>query len=139
MKKNILFICTYNSSRSQMAEGYMKAKYGDRYEAFSAGTEVTRVHPMAIAVMNEIGIDISGHRSKLIDEFFGQEIGTVVTVCDSAHGACPFFPGAGEVIHQSFLDPSAFTGSDEEIRAGFRKVRDEIIRWIDVKFGSIHA
>lgn len=134
MKKKILFICTHNAARSQMAEGYMKSKYGDRYEVFSAGTEVTRVHPMAIAVMQEIGIDISGHRSKLTDEFYGTGIETVVTVCDTANKACPFFPGAKEVIHQSFPDPSAFTGSDEEVRAGFRSVRDEIIRWIDGTF-----
>jgi len=139
MKKKVLFICTHNAARSQVAEGYMNAKYADRYEVFSAGTEVTRVHPMAIVVMKEIGIDISGHRSKLIDELFGKGIETVVTVCDSAQGACPFFPGAKEVIHQSFPDPSAFTGSDEEARAGFRKVRDEIIRWIDGTFGSTHA
>ena len=139
MKKKILFICTHNSARSQMAEGYMKAKYSDRFEAFSAGTEATRVHPMAIAVMQEIGIDISGYRSKLIDEHFGKGIETVVTVCDSAQGACPFFPGAKEVLHQSFPDPSSFKGSDEEVRAGFRKVRDEIIRWIDAMFGTIPA
>ena len=139
MKKKILFICTHNSARSQMAEGYMNTMYGDRYEVFSGGTEVTRVHPMAIAVMQEIGIDISGHRSKLIDEFFGKGVETVVTVCDSAQKACPFFPGAKEVIHQSFPDPSAFTGSDEEIRSGFRHVRDEIIRWIDATFGAVHA
>lgn len=136
MKKKILFICTHNSARSQMAEGYMNAKYGNHYEVFSGGTEVTRVHPMAIAVMQEIGIDISGHRSKLIDDLFGKGIETVVTVCDSAQKACPFFPGAQEVIHQSFPDPSAFKGSDEEVRAGFRKVRDEIIRWIDATFGQ---
>jgi arsenate reductase len=139
MKKKILFICTHNSARSQMAEGYMNAKYADFYEAFSAGTEATRVHPMAIEVMKEIEIDIAGHRSKLLNEFFGKGIETVVTVCDSAQGACPFFPGAQEVIHQSFPDPSAFTGSDEEVRAGFRKVRDEIIRWIDGTFGSTYA
>jgi arsenate reductase len=139
MKKKILFICTHNSARSQMAEGYMNATYGDRYDVFSGGTEVTRVHPMAIAVMQEIGIDISGHRSKLIDEHYGKGIETVVTVCDSAQKACPFFPGAKEEIHQSFPDPSAFTGSDEEIRAGFRKVRDEIIQWIDETFGKTHA
>nr|WP_320161680.1 arsenate reductase ArsC [uncultured Methanoregula sp.] len=139
MKKKILFICTHNSARSQMAEGYMKAKYGDRYEVFSAGTKATRVHPVAIAVMQEIGVDISGHRSKRIDEFFGKGIETVVTVCDSAQGACPFFPGAKEVIHQSFPDPSAFTGSDEEVRTGFRRVRDEIILWIDGTFGKTHA
>jgi len=139
MTKNVLFICTHNAARSQMAEGYMNAKYGDRYAVFSAGTEVTRVHPMAIGVMNEIGIDISGHRSKLLDEFFDKGIETVVTVCDAANQACPFFPGAKEVIHQSFTDPSGFTGSDEEIRDGFRKVRDEIIHWIDATFGSTHA
>ena len=139
MKKKVLFICTHNSARSQMAEGYMKATYGDRYEVFSGGTEVTRVHPMAIEVMKEIGIDISGHRSKLIDEFFGKGIGTVVTVCDSAQKACPFFPGAEEVIHQGFPDPSALNGSDEEIVAGFRRVRDEIILWIDSTFGPERA
>jgi arsenate reductase (thioredoxin) len=135
-RKKILFICTHNSARSQMAEGYMNAKYSDRYEVVSGGTEVTRVHPMAIAVMKEIGIDIAGHRSKLIDEHFGKGIETVVTVCDSAQRACPFFPGAKEEIHQSFPDPSAITGSDEEVKAGFRRVRDEIIRWIDAKFGT---
>jgi arsenate reductase (thioredoxin) len=139
MKKKVLFICTHNSARSQMAEGYMNAKYGDRFEAFSAGTEATRVHPMAIEVMNEIGIDISGHRSKLLDEFFENGIETVVTVCDSAKGACPFFPGARNVIHQSFSDPSTFTGSDDEVRDGFRYVRDEITRWIDVTFGGAYA
>jgi arsenate reductase len=134
MKKKILFICTHNSARSQMAEGYMKARYGDRFEAFSAGTEVTRVHPMAIAVMQEIGIDISQYRSKLIDEFYGLGIETIVTVCDTANKACPFFPGAKEVIHQSFPDPLAFTGSDDDVRARFRLVRDEIIQWIDKSF-----
>ena len=135
-KKKKLFICTHNSARSQMAEGYMKAKYSDRYEVFSGGTEPGRVHPVAIAVMQEIGIDISGHRSKLIDEYYGKGIETVVTVCDSAQKACPFFPGAREEIHQGFPDPSALTGTDEEVRAGFRRVRDEIIRWIDTTFGN---
>jgi arsenate reductase (thioredoxin) len=139
MKKKILFICTHNAARSQMAEGYMRAKYGDFYEVYSGGTEATRVHPMAIAVMKEIGIDISGHQSKLLDDLFGKGIETVVTVCDTANKACPFFPGARDVIHQGFTDPSGFTGSDEEIRAGFRQVRDGITRWIDVKFGQGHA
>jgi arsenate reductase len=136
MKKKILFICTHNSARSQMAEGYMRAKYGDRYEVSSGGTEPGRVNPMAIAVMKEIGIDMSGHRSKLIDEFYGKGIETVVTVCDSAQRTCPFFPGAKEEIHQGFTDPSAFTGTAEEILDGFRRVRDEIIRWIDTTFGN---
>ena len=134
-KPKILFLCTHNSARSQMAEGYMNARYGDRYEAFSAGTEATRVHPVAIAVMQEIGIDISGHRSKVLDEFFGKGIDTVVTVCDSAHGACPFFPGAKDVIHQGFPDPSGFKGTDEEVLAKFREVRDQITHWIDTRFG----
>jgi arsenate reductase len=114
----------------------MKAKYGDRFEVFNAGTQVTRVHPMAIAVMKEIGIDISQYRSKLIDEFFSTGIGTVVTVCDTANKACPFFPGAKDVIHQSFRDLSAFTGTDEEVRAGFRRVRNEIVQWIDKSFAN---
>jgi arsenate reductase len=139
MKTKVLFICTHNSARSQMAEGYMKATYGDRYEVFSGGTEPGHVHPMAIEVMKEIGIDISGHRSKLIDEHYGKGIETVVTVCDSAQKACPFFPGAEEVIHQSFPDPSVFKGSDEEVRAGFRRARDEIIRWIDGTFVPGHV
>ena len=117
----------------------MRAKYGDRYEAFSGGTEITRVHPMAIAVMKEIGIDISGHRSKLTDEFYGKGIDTVVTVCDAANKVCPFFPGAKEEIHESFPDPSGLTGSEDEVRAGFRRVRDEIIRWIDATFGKSHV
>jgi len=139
MKTKVLFICTHNSARSQIAEGYMKVKYGDRYEVFSGGTEVTRVHPMAIAVMKEIGIDISQHRSKLIDEFYGLGIEIVVTVCDAANKACPFFPGAKEVIHQSFPDPSAFTGSDDDVLDRFRHVRDEIIQWIDATFGPEDA
>jgi arsenate reductase len=130
-KPRILFICTHNSARSQIAEGYMNAKYGDRFETFSAGTEITRVHPMAIAVMKEIGIDISAHRSKLIDEHFGKGIGTVITVCDSAHASCPFFPGAKTVLHVDFPDPSTCTGTPDECLLQFREVRDAIILWID--------
>lgn len=92
IKKKILFICTRNTACSQMAEGCMNATYGDRHEVFSGGTKVTRVHPMAIEAMKEIGIDISGHRSKLIDEHFAKGMETVVTICDSAQKACPFFP-----------------------------------------------
>jgi arsenate reductase len=139
MKKKILFICTHNAIRSQMAEGYMRAKYGNRYEVFSGGVEKGEVHPIAIAVMKEIGIDISRQRSKFIDEFYSTGIDTVVTVCDSAKAACPFFPGAKEEIHQGFSDPAAFTGTDDEIWAGFRRVRDEIIRWIDMTFGNTPA
>jgi arsenate reductase len=134
-KKKVLFICTHNAARSQMAEGYMRAKYGDHYEAYSAGTEVTRVHPVAIGVMKEIGIDISGHRSKLVDEFYGRGIDIAVTVCDPAGSVCPYFP-AKTIIHQAFPDPSGLAGSEEEVRAGFRAARDEILRWIDETFGK---
>jgi arsenate reductase (thioredoxin) len=130
-RPRILFICTHNSSRSQMAEGYMNAKYGDRFEVFSGGTEITRVHPMAIAVMKEIGIDISGHRSKLIDEHLERGIAAAITVCDSAQKACPFFPGAKKVIHISFPDPATCTGTPDECLLQFREVRDAIILWID--------
>jgi arsenate reductase len=130
-KPRILFICTHNSSRSQMAEGYMNAKYGDRYEVFSGGTEITRVHPMALAVMKEIGIDISRQRSKLIDTHFGKGIETVITVCDFAQAACPFFPGAKTVIHVDFPDPSSCTKTPDICLLQFREVRDAIILWID--------
>ncbi len=92
-KKTVLFICTHNSARSQMAEGYLRVRYGTMFDVGSAGTEVRKVHPLAVAVMEEIGVDISGHRSKLIDEFFDRSPDIVVTVCDSARQACPFFPG----------------------------------------------
>ncbi|EHQ36345.1 arsenate reductase ArsC [Methanoplanus limicola] len=134
-KKKVLFICTHNSARSQMGEGYLNARYGDKYEAFSAGTEVTSVNPYAIKVMGEIGVDISGHRSKKIDEFFGVEMDILVTVCDSAKGACPMFPWAKEKIHAGFIDPSSAKGSEEEILSFFRNIRDEITEFIDVKFG----
>lgn len=134
-KKKVLFICTHNSTRSQMAEGYLNVWYGDKYEAFSAGTEVTSVNPYAIKVMDEIGVDISGHRSKKIDEFSGVDMDILVTVCDSAKGACPMFPWAKEKIHAGFIDPSSATGSEDEILSFFRKIRDEITEFIDAKFG----
>lgn len=134
-KKKVLFICTHNSARSQMGEGYLNARYGDKYEAFSAGTEVTSVNPYAIKVMGEIGVDISGHRSKKIDEFFGVEMDILVTVCDSAKGACPMFPWAKEKIHAGFIDPSSAKGSEEDILSHFRNIRDEITEFIDAKFG----
>ena len=119
-KKRVLFICTHNAARSQMAEGLLRALYGDRYEAFSAGTEPGRVSTGAIRAMAEIGIDISHHRSKSLTEFLDQEFDYVVTVCDHAKESCPYFPGGKKIIHQSFEDPSALTGTEEEIMAGFR-------------------
>jgi arsenate reductase len=136
MKKTVLFICTHNSARSQMAEGYLRARYGDRYEAFSAGTEVSQIHPIAIEVMREIGVDISGQRSKSLSEFAGLEMDLAVTLCDSARAACPFFPWAKETLHKEFPDPTGEKGADELIIPTFRDVRDRITRWVDEYFGT---
>jgi arsenate reductase len=135
MKERVLFICTHNSARSQIAEGYLNARYGDRFESYSAGTEATRIKPWAITVMAEIGIDISQNRSKILEEFFGKSIDVVVSVCDTVYGTCPIFPGTKRTIHKSFTDPSLFSGLDEEVLEQFRRVRDEIIIWIDKEFG----
>ena len=136
MKKKVLFICTHNSARSQMAEGILRTLYGDRYEAYSAGTQPTKVNPYAIKVMSEIGIDISNHRSKSAEEFRGKEFDYVVTVCDNAKEACPFFPGGKTYLHKGFKDPSEFKGNENEIVAEFRRVGDEIKRWIEETFGE---
>lgn len=138
-KKRILFLCNHNAARSQMAEGYLRGRYGDTYEAFSAGTEPSRLSRYAIAVMGEIGVDISGQESKSLDTFFGQEMDVVVTVCDSAKKACPIFPWAKRTIHHEFLDPGSISGSDEAVLAGFRVIRDELVRWIDNEFGWNHT
>jgi arsenate reductase len=130
-KPLVLFVCTHNAARSQMAEGYLRARYGSLADAASAGTELHRVHPLAISVMAEIGIDIAGHRSKLVDELFDRHPDIVVTVCDNARQACPFVPGAGMTLHAAYPDPSACNGSPEECRELFRTVRDGIISWID--------
>lgn len=129
MKEKVLFICTHNSCRSQMTEGLLRDLYGDIYEVYSAGLEVTEVNPYAIRVMKELGIDISNHRSKSIEEFKGMVFDYVVTVCDSAKERCPFFPGK-RIIHKSFEDPADFIGEEDEKLKIFRKVRDEIKEWI---------
>jgi arsenate reductase len=134
--KKILFICTHNSARSHMAEGLMNALYGDRYRAFSAGTEPSAVNPHAVQVMQEIGIDISDHRSKSVDEFTDQDLDYAVTVCDHAKETCPFFPGGRKTLHKGFQDPSSAPGTDEEKLAVFRRVRDEIRAWIEETFGE---
>jgi arsenate reductase len=126
MKKRVLFICTANSCRSQMAEGIVRHYLGDKIEAFSAGMSPTFVNPRAIQAMGEISIDISGQRSKSMDEFAGQHFDYVITLCDSANEQCPLFFGGVQKMHMSFDDPAAAAGSDEEIMAAFRKVRDEI-------------
>jgi arsenate reductase (thioredoxin) len=126
MKKRVLFLCTGNSARSQMAEGLLRHDAGDRFEVESAGTKPGHVRPEAIAAMKELGIDISGHRSKHVDEFQGQSFDYVVTVCDNAKESCPVFPGQAKRIHNAFEDPAAFQGTEEERLALFRRVRDEI-------------
>ena len=117
-----------------MAEVYLNARYGDRYEAFSAGTAPGTLNPYAVRAMAEIGIDISGHRSKDLGVFDEQEMDLLVAVCEG--GLCPFFPWAKEELHQEFPDPSNLTGTDEEIMAGVRRIRDEITAWIDTTFGE---
>ena len=134
MKKKVLFLCTHNSARSQMAEGLLRKLGGDRYEVFSAGTEPSTVNPYVVKAMAEIGVDLSTHRSKHLSEFIHQEMDFVVTVCDDAQATCPYFPG-GTIVHYSFSDPSQFRGSDEAIMAGVRVVRDAIKKWIIEYFG----
>jgi arsenate reductase len=132
-KKTILFLCTHNAARSQMAEGLMNSFLGTHFEAFSAGVESTQVHPYAIQVMKELDIDISDHQSKHINVFKDRSFDIVVTVCDHAQETCPFFPGK-QVLHQSFYDPSQVEGSEEEQLAVFRRVRDDIKTWILTTF-----
>jgi arsenate reductase (thioredoxin) len=125
-KESVLFICTHNSARSQMAEGLLRHLAGDRYEVESAGTEKTHVRPLAIEAMKDLGIDISGQTSKTIESLGDRTFDYAITVCDNANEACPVFPGGTKRLHWSFDDPSAATGSDEERLAVFRRVRDEI-------------
>ena len=124
--KKILILCTGNSARSQMAEGLFRQEGGDRYEVFSAGTRPSLVRPEAIAVLAEIGVDISGHRSKSVDEFASQPLDLVITVCDNAKESCPVFPGGTRRLHWPFEDPAHVEGSEEERKAAFRRVRDQI-------------
>ena len=135
-KSRVLFICTHNSARSQMAEGFIRHFYNDRYDASSGGTEPSRVNPYAIKVMEEVGIDISGHKSKSVKQFLDEKFDYVVTVCDKANEACPFFPGAKNTMHRGFQDPSLAKGTEEEIMEVFRSVRDEIKEWIGETFGK---
>jgi protein-tyrosine-phosphatase len=123
----VLFLCTHNSARSQMAEGILRHLGGDRLEVRSAGTVATRVHPLASAAMAEKGIDIKGQRSKHLDEFSGQDFDFVVTVCDNARESCPVFPGAQEMIHWSIADPSAVEGDEAMRLRAFRIASDELM------------
>lgn len=124
--KRVLFLCTHNSCRSQMAEGLINHDLGDRFQAFSAGTEATRVNPLAARVLAELGIDISRHRSKTLDEFAGERFDYVITLCGDANEKCPLFFGGVQRLHIGFDDPSRLKGSEEEVLPEFRRVRDEI-------------
>lgn len=126
MREKILFLCTHNSCRSQIAEGLINHFLGDCFQAFSAGTEATRVNPLAIQVLLELGIDISMHRSKTIDEFAGERFDYVITLCGSASEQCPLFFGGVQRVHIGFDDPSCLAGTPEELLPEFRRVRDEI-------------
>jgi arsenate reductase len=125
-KKRVLILCTGNSARSQMAEGLLRHDAGERFEVESAGTKPSIVRPEAIAAMDELGIDISGHRSKSVKEFDGQKFDYVITVCDSARESCPVFFGRAVRLHHSFEDPAALDSSKEERLNLFRRVRDEL-------------
>jgi arsenate reductase len=136
MKKRILFLCTHNSCRSQIAEALTNHFLGETCRAFSAGTESTRVNPLAAQVLTELGIDITPLRSKTMDEFAGQTFDHVVTLCGDANEKCPLFFGGVERIHHGFEDPSRRKGSEEEVLPEFRRVRDEIKNWITEYFGG---
>src|SRR5688572_27860189 len=125
-KISVLILCTGNSARSQMAEGLLRHDAGARFEVASAGVAPSHVRPEAIAVMNELGIDISTQRSKSVDEFTGDEFDYVITVCDNANEQCPVFPGKTKRIHWSFEDPAAAQGDEPQRLSIFRRVRDEI-------------
>ena len=127
MKPKVLFLCTGNSARSQMAEGFLRKYAGDRFEVFSAGLEPGFINPLTIQVMEEKGMDMSGYYSKGLDQFLGKvHFAYLITVCSRADEKCPIFPGMGQRLHWPFEDPAAFQGSPEEKLAKFRQVRDEI-------------
>ncbi len=130
-RQRVLFLCTHNSARSQMAEGLLRHLAGDRFEVASAGTEATQVRPLAIKAMAELGIDISGQESKTLDRYLGDPFEYVITVCDQAAEACPVFPGARQRLHWSLPDPSKATGTEDEQFAVYRQVRDTIRQRIE--------
>ena len=129
----MLFLCTHNSARSQMAEGLLRHLAGDRYEVMSAGTEATHIRPQAVRAMDELGIDISAHESKTLDRYLGQPFDYVITVCDQANEACPIFPGARRRLHWSFEDPAQASGTEEERIRVFQSVRNAIKEHIETE------
>ena len=138
MKQRVLILCTANSARSQMAEGLLRHDSGDRFDVFSAGTCATRVRPEAIEVMRELGIDLTGHYSKTVDEFAGETFDYVITVCDHAREACPIYPNHANRIHRSFDDPASVTGTGDERLTAFRRVGDDIRNLLQ-QFVASHA
>ncbi|PKG32819.1 arsenate reductase ArsC [Methanoregula sp.] len=134
-KTKVLFICTANAARSQMAEGLLRARYGSRFDAHSAGTRQSRVSTRAITVMQEIGIDISHHQSKTLDAVSGIPFDLAVTLCDNAHAVCPIVRNAAKTVHHGIADPHLTLGTEDETLDGYRRVREEIAAWIDVTFG----
>lgn len=139
MKPKVLFLCTGNSARSQMAEGYLRHVAGDRFEAMSAGIEPKELNPLAVAAMREIGIDISLQKPKNVVSLLGQHVPYVITVCDDARERCPVFPGTWKFLRWSFEDPAAALGTEEERLAAFRRIRDEIINHIEEKLLAAEA
>ncbi len=135
-KEHVLILCTGNSARSQMAEGLLRSMGGDRFEVESAGTVASFVRPQAIAAMEEIGIDITSHRSKCLDEFLGTAFDHIITVCDNANQTCPAFPGKAKRTHWSLEDPAEANGTEEEKLAAFRTIRDQLIVKIKEFVGS---
>jgi len=135
MKRKVLFVCTGNSCRSQMAEGLLRALKGDRYEAMSAGTRpAAKVSEHAVEAMKEVGIDISAQRPKPIQQFLYDDIDVVVTLCDGAKESCPALPGAEDCAHKPVADPYTVEGPEKKKQAAYRKARDEIRAWIERKF-----
>jgi arsenate reductase len=134
VKQTVLFVCTHNSARSQMAEGLLNSLYGTKYQAYSAGTEPSAVNPFAIQVMSEIHVDISKKRSKSINEFMEHKFDYVITVCDHVNETCPFFPGGIKRLHRSFEDPASYKGSSPDTLLEFRRIRDKIKEWIAEEF-----
>ncbi len=135
-KQSVLFLCVHNSARSQMAEGLLRARGGDGFEAFSAGSVASNVRPLAISAMAELGIDISAQRSKSVAEFDGRRFDYVITVCDDAKEACPYFANAEHQVHWRFDDPAAATGDAAAQLSTYRRVRDEIATQIDHFLGA---
>jgi arsenate reductase len=136
MKPKVLFLCTGNSARSQMAEGYLRSVAGERFDAMSAGIEPKGLNPLAVAAMREIGVDISSQRSKGVTEFLGTPVQYVVTVCSNAREKCPVFPATVKFMHWDLDDPAAAQGTKDEKLAAFRKVRDEIFARVEQEFGA---